>query len=130
MIECKSDFRIFRLNWALTNNCNYKCGYCHSDLHGGSIKPPKYEDCLRFIDWVVNVENVSLSKFYIEFGGGEVTLLPYFSDLVKYIHHKGGSIAIVSNGSKKSSWWKDYARYFSGVSLSYHINDKKAKLIL
>ncbi|WP_372059525.1 radical SAM protein [Vibrio sp. 10N.261.51.F12] len=66
-------------------------------------------------------------KLNFEFGGGEVTLVRYFGILARYINSNHGEVTIVSNGSKKLSWWSDYSRYLSGVSLSYHINDNKSE---
>jgi MoaA/NifB/PqqE/SkfB family radical SAM enzyme len=124
-IECKS--KIFGINWALINSCNYKCNYCHSDLNSGSIKEPSYEIAVKFIGEILKHSNRLKMKPYFEFGGGEVTLLRYFCDLIKYIRKNDGHVCIVSNGSKKLSWWRDNAEYLSGVSLSYHINDIKSE---
>lgn len=127
MIECKSKFRGFSINWALVNNCNYKCDYCHPDLNSGSIDTPKYEDSLRFIDRIIARLNKDGLKLYIEFGGGEVTHLNYFGELVRHVSEGNGLVTIVSNGSKRTSWWEDYVEYFSGVSLSFHIDDIKSE---
>lgn len=116
---------VFCVNWALMNNCNYKCNYCHSDLNSGSIKAPSYEIVVDFVRKTLKHSNKLQMKPYFEFGGGEVTLLRYFSDLIKYIHKNDGLVCIVSNGSKRLSWWQDNAKYLTGVSLSYHINDIK-----
>ncbi len=117
----------FYINWALMNTCNYKCRYCHSDLNGGTIKAPSYQAVLGFVKHILDSIEDPNDKPYFEFGGGEVTLLSYFSDLLQYISWGGGDVTIVSNGSKKVSWWRDNAEYLSGVSLSYHINDIKSE---
>lgn len=127
MIECNSKERAFGVNWALINRCNYKCSYCHPDLNTGSIKPPQYEASLKFVDKIFTKSNFNGLIPYIEFGGGEVTLLHYFGDLAKYIFDHNGLVTIVSNGSKRISWWEDYAEYLAGVSLSFHINDIKSE---
>jgi len=107
------------------NNCNFRCKYCHPDLHGGGISPPTLETGKKFIDEIISHRYSIEKKPYFEFGGGEVTLLRYFGDLIKYINEKEGSVIIVSNGSKSLPWWQKHAQYLSGVSLSYHINDIK-----
>ncbi|PHJ40571.1 radical SAM protein [Vibrio sp. PID17_43] len=115
------------INWALMNSCNYKCNYCHSDLNGGTIKAPSYKVVIDFVKHLFDNIEYGNGRPCFEFGGGEVTLLGYFSDLLKYISRKNGEVTIVSNGSKKLSWWQNNAKYLSGVSLSYHINDIKSE---
>ena len=118
------------VNWALMNNCNYKCSYCHSDLNSGSIKAPPYEVAVNFIKLILERSNSSMLTPYFEFGGGEVTLLRYFPEFIKLIHDRQGLVCIVSNGSKSLQWWNDNAQYLSGVSLSYHINVSRANVTL
>lgn len=120
-IKCKKKF--FGINWSLMNNCNYKCNYCHSDLNSGSIKAPSYEVVVNFIEKILDHSNRLDLKPYFEFGGGEVTLLRYFGDLIKYIHKNDGFVSIVSNGSKALQWWHENAQFLNCVDLSYHIND-------
>lgn len=115
------------INWALVNRCNYKCNYCHPDLNSGTIKPPKYEAVTHFIDDVLKSVNTVDGKAHFEFGGGEVTILSYFSELIQYISERNGEVTIVSNGSKKISWWQENVKHLSGVSLSFHINDIKSE---
>lgn len=119
--------RVLYINWAISNICNYKCTYCHSGLHDGSIQEPSYEIVTKFIKEVLsNLEGDGITS-YFEFGGGEVTLLKYFGDMIKLIYKHDGLVTIVSNGSKKVSWWRDNVKYLSGVSLSYHIDDIKSE---
>ncbi|MGR5069395.1 radical SAM protein [Vibrio alfacsensis] len=116
---------VFNVNWALTNNCNYKCNYCHPDLRNGSIKAPPYDVAVDFVELILMRSNILGMTPNFEFGGGEVTLLRYFSKLLKHISENNGLVNIVSNASKRLSWWQENFKYLSGVSLSYHINDIK-----
>ncbi|MFC5078488.1 Cyclic pyranopterin monophosphate synthase [Vibrio thalassae] len=116
---------LFFVNWAITNKCNYQCDYCHSDLRNGNINSPTLEVSKKFIDLIISQKKSLGGGLSFEFGGGEVTLLRYFGELIQYIKENEGLVTIVSNGSKKLSWWQDNAEYLSGVSLSYHINDIK-----
>lgn len=122
-ITCNDKY--LSINWALMNVCNYNCDYCHSDLNSGSIRAPSYDTAVAFIDKVINHANEFGLTPYFEFGGGEVTLLRYFSELIRYVDENGGLACIVSNGSKPLRWWRDNVDYLNGVSLSYHINDIK-----
>lgn len=111
------------VNWALLNMCNYSCTYCHDDLNSGSIGHPGKEIAFKFISKLLDKSKITNKKLYVEFGGGEVTLYRSFESVIKNIYNNKGFVTIVSNGSKKVSWWQDNAMYLSGVSLSYHIND-------
>lgn len=123
VISLTSVKNVISVNWAITNKCNYKCEYCHPDLRNGSIKTPKLEDAIKFVDQVFKYAKKKGQLAYFEFGGGEVTLLKYFIALLEYVHNKGGRTSVISNGSKRVEWWKDNAKYMDGVNLSYHIND-------
>ncbi|WP_318460212.1 radical SAM protein [Photobacterium leiognathi] len=124
-IKVRNNSKVFSINWALMNNCNYKCSYCHPDLNSGSIKAPSYDVVVNFIENIIlHSKELGLIP-YFEFGGGEVTILRYFSDLIKFINDNNGLVCIVSNGSKSLSWWRENAEYLNGVSLSYHVNDIK-----
>lgn len=125
MLEVISKLRVLSVNWALINNCNYSCGYCHPDLNSGNIKAPSYKLVESFVDKVIaNSKKHGLTP-YFEFGGGEVTLLRFFGKVLEFIHKQSGLVNIVSNGSKSLQWWVEHSKYLSGVSLSYHINDIK-----
>jgi MoaA/NifB/PqqE/SkfB family radical SAM enzyme len=115
------------VNWALINTCNYSCLYCHDDLNNGSISPLNYDNVLNFIESVFLYGKEVNRKLHFEFGGGEVTYYKGFGDLIRSISERNGEVTIVSNGSKKLSWWQENARYLSGVSLSFHINDIKSE---
>ncbi|OCH41114.1 radical SAM protein [Aliivibrio fischeri] len=125
ILSLTSTSRVMSINWALMNNCNYKCKYCHSDLNSGSIKSPEYNIVVVFVKKIIKqCQQLNLTP-YFEFGGGEVTLLRYFSELIELIHKNDGLISIISNGSKSLDWWKANTPYLGGVSLSYHVNDIK-----
>lgn len=119
--------KYFNVNWALMNNCNYACSYCHPDLHGGRIKAPEFDDVLLFIDQVFEYCNRHKVKPFFEFGGGEVTLLRWFSELIWLIKRRGGLVSIISNASKPLTWWRDNIEALHGAFLSFHVEDVKDK---
>lgn len=119
--------RILHINWALTNKCNYNCSYCHDDLNNGSVPLPTNAGVSNFIDSVFLYGRKVNRKLHFEFGGGEVTYYRGIGGLIRSISERDGEVTIISNGSKKLSWWQDNAKHLSGVSLSYHINDIKSE---
>lgn len=102
---------MLHINWALTNKCNYTCSYCHDDLNNGSISPLNYDGMFNFIESVFSYGRKVNRKLHFEFGGGEVTYYRGFGDLIRSISEQNGEATIVSNGSKKLSWWKENAKY-------------------
>ncbi|WP_187985584.1 radical SAM protein [Vibrio metschnikovii] len=127
MIELNSNANYLSVNWALMNRCNYTCLYCHPDLYNGSGRAPSFEVTKNFIDRIFERSITHTKKVSFEFGGGEVTMVSWFPDALKVISDNGGFATIVSNGSKKLSWWEENSKYLSGVSLSYHINNIKSE---
>lgn len=123
VFRVESKTKLFSINWALTNSCNYKCSYCHPSLHGGGITVPSRDSLINFIEQAIKHSNAIGTVAYFEFGGGEVTTFRYFSDLIKLIHKRNGMVCVVSNGSRSLRWWRNNSKYLNGVSLSYHIND-------
>lgn len=58
MCEIKSNDGCFSVNWALMNNCNYKCNYCHSGLNSGSVKSPSNEVIIDFVKKYLSTQTV------------------------------------------------------------------------
>ncbi|MGR5287917.1 radical SAM protein [Vibrio maritimus] len=112
--------KYININWALMNQCNYECSYCHPDLNSGNIKALEYDVLIGFVDRVFRYCESLGKKPYFELGGGEVTLLRSFGDLIWYIHNRGGLVSIISNASKPLNWWKKNVDALHGVYLSYH----------
>ncbi len=64
---------------------------------------------------------------FFEFGGGEVTLMRWFSDLIWLIKRRGGLVSIISNGSKSLDWWNKNVSALHGAFLSFHVEEVKDK---
>jgi MoaA/NifB/PqqE/SkfB family radical SAM enzyme len=108
----------FVVNWCLGNTCNYKCSYCPSNLHDGSIKWPDVDQIKNFIRKVV--EQVHPRKVYFEMTGGEVTMYRHFEEICKYCTEIGAKVGLISNGSRTLRWWEENRQYFDHVCLSFH----------
>lgn len=117
----------FGINWALTNVCNYRCSYCHPDLHNGHIKPPSLERIYKFIDNAFNFCEARNIKPYFEFGGGEVTYLSWFSKVLVRINKRNGLVSIISNASSPLIWWDKNISMLHSVSLSFHYDQIKSQ---
>ena len=76
----------------LTNHCNLRCLHCFDQRHGASGYLP--------VDIVTKVlHDASASGYnHISFTGGEPTLHPQFSEILKLVHQEEYSFGFVSNG--------------------------------
>ena len=106
------------INWLLGNTCNYRCSYCPSFLHEGSVGWPRIELVKKFVDYAVN--HYSGKKIYFEFTGGEVTLWKNFIELCAYIKNTNNYVGFISNGTMSNSFWIKNIDKFDHVCLSYH----------
>lgn len=114
--------KILVVNWVFGNRCNYRCSYCPSDLHDGSeeqfFRPdlfPLVQDfCTRLI------RAFPQQQICFLFAGGEFTLYQHFFPLLQSIKSQGAQVALVSNGSKPLSFWKEAVKLLDHVSFSFH----------
>lgn len=127
LVQTEEGKDYFGINWALTTLCNYRCSYCHPDLHNGKIKSPSLENILQFINNVFESCERRGVKPYFEFGGGEVTYLAWFSDVLGIIHRRNGLVSIISNGSSPLAWWRKHIPMLHSVSLSFHCEQIKSQ---
>lgn len=122
VITDKSDDYI-RIEFMVSNVCNYKCWYCDPHAYGGDFRWTKDTDKL--------IENFKhLLDFYklkgrktveLNLLGGEPTLWP---DLGKFITElrkdRNIAVTITTNGSRTLRWWDEHAKLFDKVLFSYH----------
>ena len=91
-----------RCELILTDKCNFKCPYCR-----GSSKKTRGTLSFERAKHMVDIYKSHRLR-NIRFSGGEVTLLPYLVDLVKYTANVDiGRIAISTNGSAPFGLYKE-----------------------
>jgi MoaA/NifB/PqqE/SkfB family radical SAM enzyme len=83
----------------LTNACNLNCPYCYIEEKNSERKVRKpneltLEETLRVIDDLI----VCGAKSINIVGAGEPTIDPHFEEIVKYIHAKGLTTVLFTNG--------------------------------
>lgn len=82
------------LGISLNNSCNFHCQMCHIWSQDGSENRLNLEKCCSVIE--------DLSKFKVKsvrLSGGDPLLTSWALDLAKYIHRKGYSCVMTTNGS-------------------------------
>jgi hypothetical protein len=106
------------LSWMIHGQCNYRCSYCHKNNWGGSSRRLEYDHAISFLERFL--EHYSGRRIVVSFSGGEPTLWPHFAELVQWLHVRGISMGLTSNGSRGLSYFKKLAPLLSWLNLSYH----------
>ena len=78
----------------LTDHCNFDCNFCAFKRKQSDKVNLTYDEWLRVID-----ELYDLGIVYICLTGGEITVLPWFEDIYRYLIKKGFYVALKTNAS-------------------------------
>lgn len=125
LIEIKQNKKFLDITWQVNNFCNFKCSYCNPGNYEGTARNDKNLD--MYLDGVKNITAKYLKKGYKNFkfffSGGEPTLWRNLIPICEWI--KGNLpntiIALNSNLSRPTSWWKKHIHLFDDVVGSFHI---------
>lgn len=106
------------VNYHLLKACNMRCGFCHSTFEDALPSPTERQ--LRKNDASQVVDLLCQHGFSkINFAGGEPTLLPWLSDLIRQAKSHGLVTSIVTNGSRITGDWMDNIEgYLDIIALS------------
>ncbi len=86
--------------------CNMRCGFCFATFEDTSARDQlKAEKACELVDMLCEA---GFQK--INFAGGEPTLLPWLSDLIRRTKSYGLTTSIVTNGSRITAAWLDDLR--------------------
>jgi MoaA/NifB/PqqE/SkfB family radical SAM enzyme len=85
-----------RVEWNLGKRCNYNCSYCPESIHDNTSPHTDIEILKATVDKLV-----ALGKpIRLSFTGGEPTVHPKFTELVKYANHKNIQwVSVTTNGT-------------------------------
>ena len=85
-----------RVEWNLGKRCNYDCSYCPESIHDNTSPHTDIEILKATVDKLV-----ALGKpIRLSFTGGEPTVHPKFTELVKYANHKNIQwVSVTTNGT-------------------------------
>jgi len=117
ILEGDSRFTSFPISveLTLTNACNLKCIYCSdADLRQkqGVNSDMDKEVLFKLFD---DLAEGGTKGITIE-GGGEPSIYPYFSEIVKYAYHKKLALGLITNGVKRID--KELVKYFEWIRVS------------
>lgn len=91
----------------LTDACNLDCYFCAFTKQSNKKKQLGYNEWIKIID-----ELYDLGIFHVCLTGGEVTILPWFEDIYKYLLQKGFIVAVKTNANQITEHLKDVFREF------------------
>lgn len=98
--------KIPSVNYHLWEPCNMRCGFCFAQFQDvkREMRLPKghlpEEDCTRVVDLLADY---GFAK--INFAGGEPTLCPWLSNLIRQAKLRGMATFVVTNGSRITDRW-------------------------
>jgi len=85
-----------KIEWNIGKRCNYNCSYCPSEIHDSTSPHTDIQILKSTIDRLVALDK----PIRLSFTGGEPTVHPKFSELIKYARHKGIQwISVTTNGT-------------------------------
>ena len=119
------------VNFHLWEPCNMKCGFCFATFRDvkQQVLPKGHmgrNDCLSAIE---KIAEAGFRK--INFAGGEPTLCPWLSDLVRRASELGMTTAVVTNGTGISvEWLETVQEFLDWATLSIDtVDEEKMKVI-
>jgi molybdenum cofactor biosynthesis enzyme MoaA len=121
---------VLNISWMIGKRCNYDCSYCWPHLHD-AVSPFVNEDSAKkFISRILSFANNNNKKIKWMFTGGEPFIDPGFISLVKMIKENSSTeqINVTTNGSMPLQLYIDCKKYFSGITISLHLERSEAEV--
>jgi organic radical activating enzyme len=112
-----------RINYEITDVCNYKCWYCFPGSNAGTVRWPDHNTVKHNLTTLINyyVDNGIVDDVTLSFLGGEPTLWPEFGDVIEHVSkNTTAKIYVITNASRTLDWWERYGDYFDNVTISVH----------
>lgn len=112
-----------RIDFSVGDICNFQCWYCWPEAHAAEYKWPDFDLLVKNLSYLLDyyIENTEKKRFEICMLGGEVTHWPRFLDFINYFKTNYNCIInLITNGSKKISWWEKAAPFLDYVLVSHH----------
>lgn len=99
-----------KVNWSLTDMCNYSCSYCFGQL---PIDRNRFSSLDQLRKAVSHIADANRDYYEFTITGGEPTVHPHLVDLLQMIYETLGSrldnIVVISNGSQSVQYYSRIA---------------------
>lgn len=130
LVEIKnSKPKTLRIQYEVSNLCNYKCWYCFPEANSGTYGWPDLEVIKRNLSKVIEFYFANgIDEIQMNFLGGEPTLWRHLGELVEHLSNNTQynrkkqrlRLTMQTNASRTLRWWKEYGHYFDHVGISVH----------
>jgi organic radical activating enzyme len=115
IIEIRSlDKKILNVSFILTTDCTYKCRYCPKELHEGKSQPVDLNMLGNFF------RKYSHRDIVLGITGGEATIHPQFTDLLKLCKSLNVKTKVDTNASRTVSFYDGVAELCDNWCVTMH----------
>jgi organic radical activating enzyme len=109
----------YQILWDIGRYCNYECSYCWPGVHNKTSKHLDYDLILNAASRIIE-EFADGASIRWNFGGGEPTLHPNFTEWMKCLKEKNQWTMVTTNGSHSAKFWKECVKYLNSILFSAH----------
>lgn len=109
-----------RVQWLLSDHCNYRCSYCYDIFHKSKSPVPSDELIIEVCKDIISHYDDLNQDVIFEFMGGEPTLKNKIPDIGERLHNYPSSIVLKTNGSASLDWWQKSRKFLSDVTITVH----------
>lgn len=118
------DKPVITLDWELGVFCNFDCPYCMTSFYEPSKRqvydfPTKYDSFFKFTD---KLQSKYKEQIHLYLLGGEPILWKLIRRFLIECKERNILVTILTNGSRKISFWETILPYITRVIISYHSN--------
>lgn len=122
LFEQIGNHRPISVLWELSNNCNFRCGFCYINcLDKKEVPIRSLQEDLMIAEALINA-----GMLFCTLTGGECLLYPHFEALYQHLKEHGVLVTVFTNGSLLTddhlSLFEEYPPYQVEISL-YGITD-------
>ena len=104
-----------KVEWFIGLGCNFSCTYCAEYRRSGFAKK---EAVLLAVDNLK--KQLKNRKISLLLGGGEPSIYKHIKETCAYIHSKGITLSMISNGSQKSELYVNMLDFIHHYTFSFH----------
>lgn len=123
-------FEYKHINWYITKRCNYDCSYCSDLIHDKISERPSLEKMKLAANNIF--ENVPPEQCFLDFTGGEPTIIPNFDKFFKWLKEEKNlkRAGFITNGTRNYRYYENIMQYSDNITFSYHFEFAKDNVLL